>query len=120
VSPFIKSPATGDIDVAEFLSAHPSVAVALEHIRARLRAKAKFEANALLSDLSLILNDWAAERGIDSIAWVSPADTVAIAFPLEMLANRLSERLAEVKFDAFLRDFAASLVDLDRNQQRSG
>jgi hypothetical protein len=105
--------------LAEFLASHPGVSAAIEHATAKIQAKARTEVAVLASNLGIILADWCSEHKITSVGWASGLDQVPPEFGLQVLADKLSQKLTEVRFAEFLERFADDLIELDRNERRS-
>jgi hypothetical protein len=105
--------------LAELLAAHPALTPALERARGKITVKARIEADALASNLKIILRDWCEERGISQISWVSANDPVKPEFAIDHLIDRLAQKLGEIRFAQFLERFADDLIELDENERRS-
>jgi hypothetical protein len=101
------------------LASHPALAPAIERAKGKIAIKARVEAEALGSNLKLILRDWVEEPAISSIGWASPMDPVAPEFAVDQLVDRLAQKLSEVRFAQFLERFTDGLIDLDANERRS-
>jgi hypothetical protein len=105
--------------ITEFLTSHPGVSAAIEHARLKIQAKARTEVAILASNLGIILADWCSEHKITSIGWASDLDQVPPEFGLQVLADKLSQKLAEARFTEFLERFADDLIELDQAERRS-
>jgi hypothetical protein len=101
------------------LAAHPALEPAIERAKRKIAVKARAEADMLASNLKIILRDWVEERGISLILWASPLDPVKPEFGIEVLADRLAQKLGEIRFAKFLERFADDLIELDQNERRS-
>jgi hypothetical protein len=119
VNPPLKLFRTTEVTPTEFLASHPALAPAIERARAKIQAKAKAEAEILASNLGIILRDWCAERTISQISWASALDPVRPEFTLQFLADRLAQKLGEIRFAEFLERFADNLLELDEHERRS-
>jgi len=92
---------------------------AIEHAKAKIEAKAKAEAAALASNLGIILDDWCTERRVALIPWASNLDPVKPQFAIDFLAERLAQRLGEIRFAQFLENFAEQIIELHDHEKRS-
>jgi len=110
---------TTEPGLAELLAAHPALAPAIERAKGKIAVKARVEVDALASNLKIILRDWAEERGITQIPWASPTDPVKPEFAIDFLADRLAQKLGEVRFAQFLERFCDDLLELDQAERRS-
>jgi hypothetical protein len=119
MNPASRSRTTEPAGLAELLAAHPNLAPALERAKGKIALKARVEADALGSNLKLILSDWCEERGISQISWVSANDPVKPEFAIDHLIDRLAQKLGEIRFAQFLERFADDLIELDENERRS-
>jgi hypothetical protein len=72
------------------LAAHPAFrGPAIERAKGKIAVKARVEADALASNLKLILSDWCEERKITSIGCASPIDPVKPEHGIDHLCDRL-------------------------------
>jgi hypothetical protein len=121
MNPLLKLSGTEPVEPAELLARYPALARAIESGKTKISKRCRFETDALIADLRTILDDWCQcqTRRITSIGWASPNDPVPPEFAIDMLGNRLCERLTEIRFEQFLNRLAESALSLDAHERRS-
>ena len=110
---------TSEPGLAELLASHPALGLAIERAKGKIAVKARVEADALGSNLKIILSDWCEERKITSIPWASPTDPVKPEHGIGHLCDRLAQRLSAIRFEKSLETFCEQMIDLDEAERRS-